>query len=86
MITKNTGIELSYGDYSIEFIPADTGRLLTTADKTKEDTVIYNNAFGKGISLEYTAQFSGIKENIIISSDTGVYDFVCQTKSGIGRV
>ena len=81
MITKNAGIELSYEDYSIEFIPADTGRLLTAADKTKENTVIYNNAFGKGISLEYTAQFSGIKENIIMSSDTGVYDFAFTVKT-----
>lgn len=81
MLTKSSGIELSYGNYIVEFIPQNTGKLITTPEKTKEDTVVYNNVFGNGISLEYTVQFSGIKENIIISSDTSIYDFVFTVKT-----
>lgn len=80
-ITKDTGIELSYRDYSIEFIPLNTEELITKANRKKEDTVVYNNAFGEGVSLEYTAQFSGIKENIILSSNVGVFDFAFTVKT-----
>ncbi len=80
-LSKSSGIELSYKDHLIGFTPVNKDDGKTAAKQSTDDTVIYKNAFGEGISLEYTAQFSGVKENVIIARDTGVYEYAFVLKT-----
>ena len=80
-LSKSSGIALSYKDHLIGFTPVNKDDGKTAAKQSSDDTVIYENAFGEGMSLEYTAQFSGVKENVIIARDTGVYEYAFVLKT-----
>ena len=80
-LSKSSGIALSYKDHLIGFTPVNKDDGKTAAKQSSDDTVVYENAFGEGMSLEYTAQFSGVKENVIIAHDTGVYEYAFVLKT-----
>lgn len=60
-------IKLSYNGYDISFAP-EINLDVQSQYKKSQNAVVYPNAFGDGISLSYTSNYSGIKEEIIIDS------------------
>lgn len=73
-----SGVEVDCFGYSVKLIPQGT---VTAAAEKRGNTIVYENAFGFGTSLQYTPLLSGIKEDIILSSYTGKnsYDFILET-------
>ncbi len=73
------GIAVKKEDKTISMSPNYTAvSSRTTPQNSKSagnNKVIYQNAFGDGIHLEYTALFSGVKEDIILDSYTGKKEF-----------
>ena len=73
------GISLSYGNCRAVLIPQKPETDLSQIGRTEEEndySILYNDFFGKGIDLRYTATLSGVKEDIILSSYTGINSFV----------
>ena len=70
----NDGINIKYSDISMSMFPNFECEDIAVA-KAYNETVVYENAFGKNTSLVYTPTFSGIKEDIIISEYNGVSTF-----------
>ena len=68
-----SGIGLQYKDSDILLIPQ--GGALRSMPDISDNSVTYANYFGTGISLRYTPTLSGVKEDIILSSYTGVNQF-----------
>lgn len=81
----SSGVTLTYEDIEITMIPEFVGAgsltstaptaTLTSTSRGQADNVTYDSVFGSGISVRYTPMYSGIKEDIILSSYTGTYSF-----------
>ena len=67
------GIRLTYEGKYITLTPQ--GGTLRTATQATDSTVTYPNFFGTGMSLVYTPTLSGVKEDIVLQSYTGVNSF-----------
>lgn len=86
------GVTLTHDDFEITMTPGLTGSgslstspstaLLTSTQRGQADTVTYHSAFGANASIRYTPMYSGIKEDIILSSYTGVYSFSFLVETG----
>lgn len=68
-----SGIRLTYGGKYVTLIPE--GGTLSTAPQATDNSVTYPNYFGTGMSLVYTPTLSGVKEDIVLQSYTGVNSF-----------
>ncbi len=81
----SSGVTLTYEDVEITMTPEFVGAgsltstaptaTLTSTSRGQADNVTYDSVFGSGISVRYTPMYSGIKEDIILSSYTGTYSF-----------
>lgn len=67
------GITLSYNGYDVNLIPENI--LSATTVRQQNGKVAYLNCYGKGTGLIYTPTLSGMKEDILLSSYTGVNSF-----------
>ncbi len=67
------GIRLTYEGKYITLTPQ--GGALRTATQATDSSVTYPNFFGAGMSLVYTPTLSGVKEDIVLESYTGVNSF-----------
>ena len=77
-----SGVTIKYGDYKIQMTPETSYKSLSSSvdfnkkeDSSESDSVLYKNVFGQGIGLYYQPTFSGLKEDIILDSYTGVNEF-----------
>ena len=68
-----SGIRLTYGEKYVTLIPE--GNTFYSAAQVTDSTVTYPNYFGAGMSLVYTPTLSGVKEDIVLQSYTGVNSF-----------
>lgn len=64
-INNNNTIEVSYGENSIRLLPLGNN---STQTNVYENAVEYIGVFGTGTVLKYTVMYSGVKEDIILSS------------------
>ncbi|MGM9681044.1 MAG: DNRLRE domain-containing protein [Eubacteriales bacterium] len=80
------GVELTYAGSTVKLIPICQTSSTANADADADvrfnadvgmadNTVTYDDFFGNGIDLRYTPLLSGVKEDIILSSYTGVNSF-----------
>ena len=69
----SNGIRLNYEGYQVSLQPQ--GGSMLTLPRLVDNTVSYTNYFGTGMTLNYTPTLSGLKEEIILSSYTGVNSF-----------
>ncbi|MBQ8165074.1 MAG: RICIN domain-containing protein [Clostridia bacterium] len=69
------GIELGYKGSNVKLIPQNGSADATAALNSADNSITYENYFGTGTDLRYTPLLSGIKEDIILSSYTGVSSF-----------
>ena len=89
--SASDGILLTRDGYELEMIPAGTDAQadLTVSDDPSESsgTVVYRSAFGPSAHLYYSPLFAGIKERIVLESETdaGRFDFYVRT-SGLDLV
>ena len=67
------GVAVEYGDYRIVMTPISS--TAATAPIYQDESVIYANAFGRNTMLRYQTQLSGVKEDIVLIKDVGVYAF-----------
>lgn len=85
-LTLSSGVTLAYEDILISMTPNVTGSssvsdsisasaVFNSASNNQSDSVSYQSVFGVGTAVRYTPLYSGIKEDIILSSYTGVYSF-----------
>ncbi len=79
-LSADTGVNLSYEEYSIVMYPV--GGLDSSAAKileNEEEYMYYNKAFGQGTALRYKTTFSGFKEDIILYENVGnQFDFIIE--------
>ncbi len=77
--SPTSGIEVSYANYDIKLIPQTADCKIKTT--TKDNSVVYENAFGNGVSLLYTPLLSGIKEDIVLSKyvSNASFTFILET-------
>ena len=68
-----SGISLVYGNYSATLKPQ--GRTFSKSPVLENNTVTYPDYFGEGMDLVYTPTLSGVKEDIVLESYTGVNSF-----------
>lgn len=76
----DSGITLGYGDKTVVLRPqnnpaAKKSAAGISAAQMHNDTVTYSDYFGSGIDLRYTPLLSGIKEEIMLASYTGIDTF-----------
>lgn len=86
------GVTLTHGDFEITMTPGLTGSgslstspataLFSSTQRGLADTVTYHSALGSNVSIRYTPMYSGLKEDIILSSYTGVYSFSFLVETG----
>lgn len=73
------GIIFEDDSYSIKFFPSSSEPSFAKLESQKDnnETVIYKDAFGKNIDLQYITTNNGLKENVIIDSysDFSSYSF-----------
>ena len=79
-INPSDGIRLTYGGAQITLIPQGGTQGVTA--QLAEGGVNYPDFFGKGMSLRYTPLLSGVKEDIIQRSYTGVNTFTFLLNTG----
>lgn len=69
----SNSIRLNYEGYQVSLQPQ--GGSMLTLPRLVDNTVSYTNYFGTGMTLNYTPTLSGLKEEIVLSSYTGVNSF-----------
>lgn len=81
-LDNETGIIVKSGEYTIEMSPVDSDKadvsdiITETENKYDEhDIVEYTDVFGVDTTIEYSAQFNGVKENIILDRYNGKNEF-----------
>ena len=81
--TSENGVSLSYGENVISFAVDDCASSEAEYIKGENgaDKIVYKDVFAPGIDLEYHAQFSGVKENIILNEkpQNNVFTFKIKT-------
>jgi hypothetical protein len=79
--TTSDSIKISDGEgYSIEQQPmsetiATVNKKLFTFLSEELEVAEYKDVFGKGYDLQYSPQNDGVRENIVIQEDKGIYSF-----------
>lgn len=68
------GVSLDFNGHSLSVYPLTDSR--AAAELTRDNkTIKYNSVFSDNINIEYQADYSGLKENIVIDQYTGINDF-----------
>lgn len=65
------GIGVRYNGYSIRLVPQDG----SGEAELQDNTIRYRDFHGQGVHLQYTPMLSGVKEDIVLESYTGVSSF-----------
>ena len=88
----SSGVTVSYEGIRITMTPAFmqsglirepvSAAVYAATPKGEADAVTYNSVFGRDTSVRYTPQYSGLKEEIILSSYTGIYKFDFTVETG----
>jgi hypothetical protein len=77
ILSSSTGVLLSTADIEIELLPITDNASDVEIISDSNRAVRYNNTFGDGTTLRYSALFSGFKEDIILDNNVGnVYQFL----------
>lgn len=81
-LADGVSVSASYG--AVTFIPQETSISMKTRTLFDENnnTITYLNVFGVGASLRYTPTLSGLKEDILLTSNTGKNQFFFSVYSG----
>lgn len=74
------GIRLVYNNHYITLIPQ--GGTLTAGAQATDGFVTYPDYYGEGMSLRYTPTLSGVKEDILLDSYSGVNSFTFRLNTG----
>lgn len=74
------GIRLVYDNHQITLIPQ--GGILTNAAQATDSSVTYPDYYGEGMSLRYTPTLSGVKEDILLDTYSGVNSFTFRLNTG----
>ena len=80
----SNGISLEFNGHSLYVFPATES--LASAELTQDNkTVKYNGVFSDNINVEYMADYSGLKENIVIEQYAGInsFSFIIETEDTI---
>ena len=80
----SNGISLEFNGHSLYIFPATES--LASAELTHDNkTVKYNGVFSDNINVEYMADYSGLKENIVIEQYAGInsFSFIIETEDTI---
>ena len=77
-LSAGSPVSIAYEDHTVSFAPAVTRENSSKKcfKSEKENYIIYDNVFGEGIDVKYTPMFSGVKEDIILSSSGAVMKVV----------
>ena len=80
---SENGVSLSYGKNVISFTAEECASSEAEYIKGEngKDKVVYKNVFAPGVDLEYHAQFSGVKENIILNTKPQSNTFLFRIKT-----
>ena len=80
----SNGISLEFNGHSLYVFPATES--LASAELTHDNkTVKYNGVFSDNINVEYMADYSGLKENIVIEQYAGInsFSFIIETEDTV---
>lgn len=69
------GISLTYQDQNITLIPQLHKSVSQKTTQLEDNSVLYQNYLGDGISLRYTPTLTGVKEDIVLAAYSGISDF-----------
>lgn len=75
-----SGIRMQYDGHTVTLIPQ--GGTLRTAPQLVNNSVRYGGYFGENTSLNYTPTLAGLKEDIVLSTYTGVNAFTFTLNTG----
>ena len=78
------GVTAEYNGHSISFFPYNDSKAEAKFDE-KSNTVFYDGVFSSNTRVEYKAQYSGLKEDIVLEKYDGVnsFSFVVYSKDRI---
>ncbi len=77
-LSEKAPISVTFEDFNVSFAPIIFDNEIASKKcfkSDKENYIEYDNAFNEGTKLVYSPMFSGIKEDIIISSPGNITDF-----------
>lgn len=68
------GVKIEYNDYKITFAPVTDSKTAPSYDENN-NSVAYEGVFGEGTRVVYNTTLYGLKEDIVLDHDIGVYSF-----------
>lgn len=75
-----TGIRINWNGHTVSILPQ--GGSLSHPQTLEGNSVKYPDYFGQGIDLVYTPTLSGLKEDIVLASYTGINTFTFMLNTG----
>lgn len=79
---KLNAVKISYKNRQVQIKPITDMAPGHINAEVSGNTVTYANAFGEGMDLRYASTMNGVKEDIILRSNTGVNSFSFEVKTG----
>ena len=79
---KLNAVKISYKNRQVQIKPVTDMAPGHINAEVLGNTVTYANAFGEGMDLRYASTMNGVKEDIILRSNTGVNSFSFEVKTG----
>ena len=79
---KLNAVKISYKNRQVQIKPVTDMAPGHINAEVSGNTVTYANAFGEGMDLRYASTMNGVKEDIILRSNTGVNSFSFEVKTG----
>lgn len=70
----SNGVRIEYNDYKITFAPTTDSKASPIFNE-ELNTVTYESVFGDKTSVVYKTNLNGVKEDIVLYEDIGVYSF-----------
>lgn len=68
------GVFTEFKDHEVSIYPVNNSKAVATINE-KSDTVRYESVFSESSHVEYRAQYSGIKEDIVLDQYEGITEF-----------
>ena len=79
---KLNAVKISYKNGQVQIKPVTDMTPGHISAEVSGNTVTYANAFGEDMDLRYASAMNGVKEDIILRSNTGVNSFSFEVKTG----
>jgi len=73
--TTDKGVMFRFKEFSFSIIPEGSQIVSRAVLGENNREITYYNAFGANTAIRYSTQLTGVKEDIILSSDVGKYSF-----------